>query len=144
MDDPLAAFITGILGLTKLPLHLPTLVLSFLGFLFVHQVLAPWGSNYWFPEAYRGKSARARNSWYACRSDLVPKSISNSNMASGLDVQVHPCCIANPYGDRRAALVTGHLLRVAGAGRGGQGIRMERGKGFCARYCLWVLLVGCL
>ena len=107
MDGPLAP---GILGLTKLPPHLPTFAFSFLGFLFVHQVLAPWGSNYWFREAYKSQSARARNSWYAFRSDLAPKSISNSSyMASGLDVQVQPCCIASPYSDHRAALVTGHL-----------------------------------
>lgn len=60
---PLSDFVAGTLGLTKLPPHLPTLSLSALGFLLVHQVLAPWGSRKWFPEAYQGKSARTRNSW---------------------------------------------------------------------------------
>lgn len=56
-------FISDTLGLTKLPPHLPTLTIAVLAFLIIHQVLAPWGSRRWFPEAYSTKSRRARNNW---------------------------------------------------------------------------------
>lgn len=59
----LDSFITDTLGLTKLPPHLPLLTLSFLVFLFVHQVAAPWGSRRWFPTAFGSKGARIRNNW---------------------------------------------------------------------------------
>ncbi|RDB21125.1 putative TLC domain-containing protein C17A2.02c [Hypsizygus marmoreus] len=56
-------FIKDTLGLTKLPAHLPIFTLSFLGFLFVHQIAAPWASRRWFPVAYGGGTKRARNAW---------------------------------------------------------------------------------
>lgn len=56
-------FIVDTLGLTKLPQHLPTLAVAALAFLVVHQLVAPWGSKRWFPEAYSTKSRRARNNW---------------------------------------------------------------------------------
>ncbi|KAF8077735.1 TLC domain-containing protein [Lyophyllum atratum] len=59
----LESFITDTLGLTKFPPYLPTFLYAFLGFSFVHQVLAPLGSRKWFPVAFGSKNARARNSW---------------------------------------------------------------------------------
>ncbi|KAG5643227.1 hypothetical protein DXG03_001311 [Asterophora parasitica] len=60
----LDAFITSTLGLTKAPPYLGTCALAFVGFLLVHQVLAPWGSRRWAPGAF-GKldGGRGRNAW---------------------------------------------------------------------------------
>lgn len=59
----LEPFITDTLGLKKLPPYLPTFVYAFLGFTFVHLVLAPWVSRRWFPVAYTSKGRLARNTW---------------------------------------------------------------------------------
>ncbi|KAF9014057.1 TLC domain-containing protein [Cyathus striatus] len=59
----LARFVSDVLGLTKLPPHLPTLAYAFLGFLAVHQLIAPYFSARWFPDAYASKSRRSRNNW---------------------------------------------------------------------------------
>jgi hypothetical protein len=62
-------FIADTLGLTKLPAHLFTFGISFIGFTLVHLVLAPLGSKKWFPVAYGSnlESARARNNWWVCQ-----------------------------------------------------------------------------
>ncbi|GLB34737.1 putative TRAM, LAG1 and CLN8 homology domain [Lyophyllum shimeji] len=59
----LETFVTDTLGLTKFPPYLPTFLYAFLGFSFVHQILAPFCSRKWFPVAFGSKNARARNSW---------------------------------------------------------------------------------
>jgi len=59
----LETLITDTLGLTKFPPYLSTFLCAFLGFSFVHQILAPLCSRTWFPVAFGSKNARARNSW---------------------------------------------------------------------------------
>ncbi|KAH9483895.1 putative TLC domain-containing protein C17A2.02c [Psilocybe cubensis] len=56
-------FISETLGLTKFPPYLSTFYWAFLGFLLVHQVIAPVLSARWFPTAYAGKSKAAKNNW---------------------------------------------------------------------------------
>lgn len=52
------------LGLKKLPRHAETFILSFLLFLFVHQVFAPVVSRWWFPSTFGSAGKRLRNNWY--------------------------------------------------------------------------------
>ncbi|EDR14781.1 uncharacterized protein LACBIDRAFT_305847 [Laccaria bicolor S238N-H82] len=59
----IGTFASEKLGLTKLPPYLLTFYWSLVGFLFVHQVLAPWASNRWFVRAYGGKGKMAKNNW---------------------------------------------------------------------------------
>ncbi|KAG6909620.1 hypothetical protein DXG01_016402 [Tephrocybe rancida] len=59
----LETFITHTLGLTELPPHLPTFAVAFVGFTFVHLVLAPWASKRWFATTYGAMGKRARNAW---------------------------------------------------------------------------------
>ncbi|KDR73589.1 hypothetical protein GALMADRAFT_251329 [Galerina marginata CBS 339.88] len=59
----LAKFVSETLGLTKLPPYLSTFYWAFLGFLFIHQAIAPFFSARWFPTAYAGKNRAARNNW---------------------------------------------------------------------------------
>ncbi|TFK42345.1 TLC domain-containing protein [Crucibulum laeve] len=63
MLDRIDDFISRTLGLTKLPPHLPTLLWSFLGFLIVHQFIAPALSARYFPTAYGSKGRTSRNNW---------------------------------------------------------------------------------
>jgi len=56
-------FVLDVLGLTKLPPYLPTVYCSFLSFLFIHQVIAPYFSARYFPVAFAGKRRLARNTW---------------------------------------------------------------------------------
>jgi len=59
----LERFVSETLGLTEFPPYLSTFYFSFLGFLFIHQVVAPILSERWFPNAYKGKSKVAKNNW---------------------------------------------------------------------------------
>lgn len=60
----LEKFISETLGLTKFPPFLSTFYWAFVGFLFIHQVLAPYFSERIFPAVYGGKSRGAKNNWY--------------------------------------------------------------------------------
>ncbi|TFK76231.1 hypothetical protein BDN72DRAFT_225444 [Pluteus cervinus] len=53
------------LGLSELPSHFATVVASFLGFLFIHQVIAPFLSRKLFPVAYgeKLKGRLGKNTW---------------------------------------------------------------------------------
>jgi len=59
----LEKFVSETLGLTRFPPYLSTFYWSFLGFLLIHQVLAPAFSGRWFPTAYAGKNRAAKNNW---------------------------------------------------------------------------------
>ncbi|KAJ3513877.1 hypothetical protein NLJ89_g2708 [Agrocybe chaxingu] len=59
----LEKFVSETLGLTKFPPYLTTFYWSFLGFLFVHQVVAPVVSTRWYPVAYGSKGRAAKNNW---------------------------------------------------------------------------------
>ncbi|KAF8163559.1 TLC domain-containing protein [Crassisporium funariophilum] len=59
----LERFVSGTLGLTKFPPYLSTFYWSFLGFLLIHQVIAPYFSSKYFPVAFAGKNRAARNNW---------------------------------------------------------------------------------
>lgn len=56
-------FFSKTLGLTKIPPYLPTFYWSFLAFLFIHQVIAPYFSARYFPVAFATKRRMARNIW---------------------------------------------------------------------------------
>ncbi|KIM48787.1 hypothetical protein M413DRAFT_86010 [Hebeloma cylindrosporum] len=56
-------FVSETLGLTKFPPFLSTFYWAFIGFLFIHQVVAPYFSQRRFPTAYGGKSRGAKNNW---------------------------------------------------------------------------------
>jgi len=62
----LEKFFAETLGLTKFPPYLSTFYWAFLGFTLVHQVLAPYFSERWFPSAYGGKGRAAKNNWCVC------------------------------------------------------------------------------
>lgn len=64
----LERFFSETLGLTKIPPYLPTFYWSFLTFLFIHQVVAPYFSARYFPAAYASKRRLARNVWYVISS----------------------------------------------------------------------------
>ncbi|KAF8637325.1 hypothetical protein AX17_002827 [Amanita inopinata Kibby_2008] len=64
MSDAIDRFIVEILGLSKLPPHLPALAISFFLFLFIHQVVSPILSRRVAPISYGAiKSRKARNTW---------------------------------------------------------------------------------
>jgi len=63
MAGPIERFVSETLGLTKFPLYFPTFYWSFLAFLFIHQVIAPYFSARYFPVAFASKRKLARNTW---------------------------------------------------------------------------------
>jgi hypothetical protein len=60
---PLADFLAVSLGLSKIPPFIPTILLSFAGFTFVHIVLAPRICSHFWPFAYGSKARAVQNSW---------------------------------------------------------------------------------
>jgi hypothetical protein len=72
----LEKFISETLGLTKFPPFLSTFYWAFVGFLFIHQVLAPYFSERLFPTVYGGKSRGAKNNW------CVPFHLGNLSLES--------------------------------------------------------------
>jgi hypothetical protein len=59
------------MDLSKLPEHVPTILISFFVFLSVHLIVAPGLSQSLFPDAFGNAARKARNSWCVCRPGVL-------------------------------------------------------------------------